>query len=346
MGQDSLPSGVFRKSCECSVPIKLDSSSEASSVVFTVTVLVAPPGQPQALRIELESKSHSYHLTMNDVNIRDLIDRYSLVIDVNGFPELFIEVLNEINRKNASLYAKLERNGTNSARLDIMQYVFRRHVVRLLSLTLHTVSDSTLPLIPSTSEFEDPLQSCQFHPVESMDRLNQSIKSAFDINNLLSCFHSNVLPVIGSTGCGKSRLVREVCSNLGNDPLSENIHYRTLYLTFPRLHGSVVQNSWPKTPVSFSSWLKKILNVRSSVLASVMKLQALLVSMMMESTPNFRASEDNWTQMYDNVKERTEQLLSKHRDEPLQEFSVSCGTNFLNLPLKPQTLVFVCFLMK
>ncbi|KAL0240018.1 hypothetical protein GEMRC1_010125 [Eukaryota sp. GEM-RC1] len=244
-----------------------------------------------------------------------------------------------------SLYAKLERTGTNSARLDIMQHV-RRQVVRHLSLTLHTVSDSTLPLIPSSSEFEDPLQSYQFQHIDSMDRLNQSIISAFRINNLLSCFHSNVLPVIGSTGCGKSRLVREVCSNLGNDPLSENIHYRTLYLTFPRLHGSVVQNSWPKTPASFSSWLKEILNVRSSVLASVMKLQALLVSMMMESTPNFRASEDNWTQMYDNVKGRAEQLLSKHRDESLQEFSVSCVNKLLNLLLKPQTLVFVCFLMK
>ncbi|KAL0213535.1 hypothetical protein RCL1_007161 [Eukaryota sp. TZLM3-RCL] len=127
----------------------------------------------------------------------------------------------------------------------------------------------------------DPLLSEPFQPVSLYKELQERINSLLTLDHLLRSYHSNVLPLIGSTGCGKSRAMLEYVAQNPSQVLVN-------YLSFPRLQETaVVAASWPPSYPSYPSFYEHISDACKechTTAASVFLIQALLLSMIKHSS--------------------------------------------------------------
>ncbi|KAL0213230.1 hypothetical protein RCL1_006856 [Eukaryota sp. TZLM3-RCL] len=124
----------------------------------------------------------------------------------------------------------------------------------------------------------DPLLSEPFQPVPVYKELQERINSLLTLDHLLESYHSNVLPLIGSTGCGKSRAMLEY---VAQNPSQVVVNY----LSFPRLQETaVIAASWPPSGPYFNEHFFDACKECHTTAASVFLIQALLLSMIKHSS--------------------------------------------------------------
>ncbi|KAL0231779.1 hypothetical protein GEMRC1_011183 [Eukaryota sp. GEM-RC1] len=207
---------------------------------------------------------------------------------------------------NAARAIKNQISSFQYVQVDIQQ----PHTIRLLSSKpdLHPVVVDQKNVLE-----DDPLNMSEFQPVDSFNDLTTAIANAFSHGNLLGTYHSNVLPVIGSSGCGKSRLIQQLVSTKGEQDVlaKEELTFKTVYLTFPRLQDNQIQKTWPRCPNIFRSWLQKTFASQCTILRSVCAFQCFLVSLLEHS---LNSTKSNCEDFYKNVTDRATELYSTPYD--------------------------------
>ncbi|KAL0244314.1 hypothetical protein GEMRC1_008398 [Eukaryota sp. GEM-RC1] len=123
------------------------------------------------------------------------------------------------------------------------------HQVRYVQVTRATQPSSPSPLSWSFN-----------HPNYQVSKLDRTFPGLLNLylndSSILTNFHSNVLPIINSTGTGKTRFMLEQCRSFQNKP----DEYNATYFTFPRYKGSEILETWPNASPKFLSFFQHVLN--------------------------------------------------------------------------------------
>ncbi|KAL0228836.1 hypothetical protein GEMRC1_013456 [Eukaryota sp. GEM-RC1] len=154
--------------------------------------------------------------------------------------------------------------------------------------------DLPLPIVEDSVP-QDPLSSFPFATDASFyDLLDSSItKHLFP--TILSAYHSNVLPFIGSTGIGKTRTLIEMSKNTKHEDRS----YK--YAAFPRLDGNTTLNSWPASTKRMITWMTSLLEPFSRSQTVLKVVSVILCEVLIVSIYDCHLSGDNWLEYHDSI---------------------------------------------
>ncbi|KAL0238583.1 hypothetical protein GEMRC1_013056 [Eukaryota sp. GEM-RC1] len=202
-----------------------------------------------------------------------------------------LAILLDLSRKTLSLENALELYDL-FATYPFAQYNNLNPNVLVLSRSLPKPKPNTLQ--------KDPLIEFPFQEVEALEKLQQSMSAAFGDHTLRINYHSNVLPVIGSTGCGKSRLIQHVVSLplQVEKPIEVELKLQNYLYDFPLC------------PPQFFNWLSFKFCTICSIKYSVVVFQCFLVSLLERSSVSFDVTDAYNEEFYTEIKNRTEELLN------------------------------------
>ncbi|KAL0228981.1 hypothetical protein GEMRC1_013601 [Eukaryota sp. GEM-RC1] len=161
----------------------------------------------------------------------------------------------------------------------------------LVDLPLPIAEDS----VPQDSAPQDPLSSFEFDEAASSYVLLDSSISKHLVPNILTSYHSNVLPFIGSTGIGKTRTLIEMSKSTKH----VNISYK--YAAFPRLDGNTTLNSWPNSTAGMITWMTTVLEPFSRSQTVLKVVSVVLCEVLIVSIYDCQLTADNWLEYHDSI---------------------------------------------
>ncbi|KAL0221657.1 hypothetical protein RCL1_001511 [Eukaryota sp. TZLM3-RCL] len=141
--------------------------------------------------------------------------------------------------------------------------------------------------------------------------------------DILSFFHSNILPLIGSTGIGKTRALLQLQQEIGSD-------FVTRYASFPRLDSkSLPINSWPASSVHILDWISNLLQDSQNeiIFDSVVLFEVLLVAILCTEPPNIPESTTDAWKAYHGLILKNCRDLYQRLDNGTLEQGVSSKSN-------------------
>ncbi|KAL0204899.1 hypothetical protein P9112_000206 [Eukaryota sp. TZLM1-RC] len=147
--------------------------------------------------------------------------------------------------------------------------------------------------------------------------------------NLLLNYHSNVLPLINSTGMGKTRFMIETCSRLQNDT-----RYKSSYFTFPRYSktGDIL-DTWPPSDPSVISFVQSLVPVACQqgergerVKMFVYACQCIIIaSFLAEQPTDWKGvtQRSEYVEAFHNVVDHAKELFNGHfrQNEPISDMT-------------------------
>ncbi|KAL0233019.1 hypothetical protein GEMRC1_011766 [Eukaryota sp. GEM-RC1] len=205
------------------------------------------------------------------------------------------------------------------------------------SLPSATISRAPLPA--------DPLMKSPYVANAAFNELISRI-TELQINFSLHKYHSNVLPLIGSTGVGKTRTVIQLTRTY---PFDDTVCF---YAAFPRLQNGKELSSWPVSTHLLITWMTDILCVDCPLgpcVMSVVLCQILALSIFkMTIVSTSDDSGESWLDYHITIVGHCRDLFSKLKESKCwnpSDFSIDTVTKYLvercDLPEFPKFILFL-----
>ncbi|KAL0217001.1 hypothetical protein RCL1_007484 [Eukaryota sp. TZLM3-RCL] len=165
----------------------------------------------------------------------------------------------------------------------------------------------------------DPLSNSPFLAETSIVNNLVSEINANLRTDILVHYHSNVLPVIGSTGIGKTRSMIELCMNRERYNLPSTI--TRSYFALPRYDGETILSSWPSSCGAILNFINSGLGEHLSVMYDPTTLSVLLCSVLLVAgikqstltTPQSTWTAEDWHAYHVSIANESERLWANRK---------------------------------